>query len=127
MSKAIERAVEKFIQLRDKKKEITDGHKEELKPLNEAMIAIENAVQRILIDQGASNIKTPHGTAYLSTTTRPIVEDWSKLKPFILKNDLLDMLVRKVSPDAVTEFKESTGELPPGVVTNSETYCRFKR
>lgn len=127
MSKSLERAVEKFIFLRDKKKEITDRHKEELKPLNEAMIALEAAVQKALIAQGASNVKTPHGTAYLSTTVRPQITDWKELRPFILENDLIDMMVQKLAPAAVEEFLESQGQLPPGVNQTSETFCRFKR
>lgn len=127
MSQAMAKAVEKYILLRDEKKRIQDKHKEELAPLNDAMSKIENAVQKILINQGATNSKTPAGTAYLSTTKRPKVVDWSELKPFLIENDLLDMMTRSLSATAVDEFYESTGDLPPGVTVTSETNCRFKR
>jgi len=124
---ALAKAIEKFIALRDEKREMQDRHKEELAPINEAMGKIENAVQRILLKQGATNSKTPAGTAYLSTTTKPKVVDWSELKPFLVQNDLLDMMTRALSASAVNEYYESTGELPPGVTVTSETNCRFKR
>jgi hypothetical protein len=124
---AIDKAVEKFIALRDAKKIIADRHKEEMRPFSEAMTKIETAVQKILIQQGASNIKTPGGTAYLSTTTRPQIQDWKVCKEFLLANDLIDMLVQKLSPSAVEEFVESQGDLPPGVIQTSDTNCRFKR
>ncbi len=127
MSQVIAKAVEKFVALRDAKKAIQDRHKEELRLINEGMVAIENAVQRIMLQQGASNMKTPHGTAYLSTTTRPSITDWKELRPFILEHDLIDMMVNKLTPAAVEEFVESQGNLPPGVIMTSETNCRFKR
>ena len=124
---SIDKAVEKFIALRDAKKVIQDRHKEELRPMNEAMLSIETAVQRILISQGATNMKTPAGTAYLSTTTRPSITDWSVTRGFILENDLIDMMVQKLTPSAVEEYVEGNGQLPPGVVMTSDINCRFKR
>jgi hypothetical protein len=124
---AIDKAVEKFIQLRDAKKIIADRHKEEMRPYNEAMTKIETAVQKILIQQGATNMKCPGGTAYLSTTTRPQIQDWKIVREFLLDNDLIDMMVQKLSPTAVEEFVDSQGDLPPGVIQTSDINCRFKR
>ncbi|RLC12730.1 MAG: hypothetical protein DRI24_16975 [Deltaproteobacteria bacterium] len=123
----IEKAVAKFIKLRDDKKALQDQHKEQLAPYNEAMTKIEALVLALLIKQGANSIKTPAGTVYTSTTTRPKIDDWRVLRPFILENDLIDMMIQKLSPDAVEQFKEATGDLPPGVVVNSETFARFKK
>jgi hypothetical protein len=123
----IEKAVEKFIQLRDAKKVIADRHKEEMAPYNEAMTKIETAVQRILIEQGGNSIKTPCGTAYLSTVTRPVIENWKLTRAFLAEHDLWDMMVQKLAPSAVEEFVEGNGELPPGVIQTSDTNCRFKR
>ncbi len=124
---SIDKAVEKYIQLRDSKKAIADRHKEELKPYNEAMQKIEAGVQKILLGQGGNSIKTPNGTAYLSTTTRPVIQDWAVTRKFILEHDLIDMMVQKLSPTAVEEFVEGHDQLPPGVIQTSDTNCRFKR
>lgn len=123
----LEKAVRKFIFLRDEKKKITDRHKEELAPLNEAMKKIETLTMGVLIKQGSMNSKTPAGTVYLSTTTRPKIMDWKELRPFILENDLIDMMQMKLTPEAVDQYRESTGELPPGVAITSETFARFKK
>jgi hypothetical protein len=124
---AVDKAVEKYISLRDAKKVIADRHKEEMKPYNDAMTKIEAGVQKILIGQGGNSMKTPYGTAYLSTVTRPVIQDWKVCKQFILDNDLIDMMVQKLSPAAVEEFVESQGDLPPGVIQTSDTNCIFKR
>ena len=123
----IEKAVQKYIQMRDDKREIQDQHKDQLAPYNEAMKKIEDLVLGVMIQKGANSIKTPKGTVYTSTTVRPKIDDWKELRPFILENDLIDMMVLKLSPDAVEQFRESTGDLPPGVVITSETYARFKK
>lgn len=125
--KLIEKAVMKYIHLRDQKKQITDKHKEELLPYNEAMSKIENLVLALLQKQGASNIKTAAGTVYTSTVVRPKITDWKILRPFILENDLIDMMTLKLAPDAVDQFRESTGDLPPGVVITTEINARFKK
>ena len=123
----LEKAVRKFIFLRDEKKKIADRHKEELAPYNEAMKNIENLVQAVLLKQGSESARTKSGTVYLSTTVRPKITDWKLLRPFILDNDLIDMMQMKLTTDAVEQYRESTGELPPGVVISSETFARFKR
>ncbi|HAY46937.1 MAG TPA: hypothetical protein DCY55_11735 [Gammaproteobacteria bacterium] len=123
----IERAVAKFIELRDKKKVLTDEHKLILAPYNEAMTKIENLVLAELQKAGVQNMKTPAGTTYQSTTVRPKIDDWKLLRPFILDNDLIDMMQMKLTPEAVEQYRESTGELPPGVVITSETFARFKK
>ena len=127
MSTSLQNAVEKFIALRDKKKDLVAQHKEELKPLNEAMLKIEAAVQNVLLKQGAQNIKTTAGTAYLSKTTKASVVDWSVFKPYMIEHDLLDMMEHRVSKDAVVEFAEEHGHLPPGIDTNETLATRFKR
>jgi hypothetical protein len=123
----LEKAVRKFIFLRDEKKKIQDRHKEELAPYNEAMKQIETLTLGVLLKQGSMNSKTPAGTVYLSTTVRPKIDDWKLLRPFLLDNDLIDMMQMKLTPEAVDQFRESTGELPPGVVITSETFARFKK
>ena len=127
MSESLRKAVAKYIALRDEKKALAAVHKEELAPLNEAMLKIENAVQRLLLSQGALNMKTPSGTAYLSTTTKATIQDWSVFRAYMLEHDLLDMMEQRVSMEAVREFKEANGGLPPGIATTDAISTRFKR
>jgi hypothetical protein len=123
----LEKAVRKYIFLRDEKKKIQDRHKEELAPYNDAMKKIETLTLSVLQKQGTESSRTKAGTVYTSTTVRPKISDWKLLRPFILENDLIDMMQMKLTPEAVDQFLESTGELPPGVVISSETFARFKK
>lgn len=124
---AIKAAIEKYIALRDKKTTIKARHSEELRPINEAMQLLENAVQKILLKQGADSFKTKGGTAYLSTTTKATVKDWPAFRDFVQEHDLLDMLEHRASKDAVAEFMEANGEAPPGVAVTQEVNTRFRK
>ena len=126
MSEALKHAVKKYIALRNEKKRIKDRHAEELRPLNDAMIKLEAAVQKFLQSQGVDSAKTPVGTAYLSRTSRAKVTDWPVLRDFVKEHDLLDILEHRVSKDAIEEYAESTGELPPGVDITVEVNTRFR-
>lgn len=124
---AVMAAIEKYITLRDQKKVIKERHSEELRPLNEALQLLENAVQKILLKQGVDSFKTKGGTAYLSTTVKATVKDWPAFRDFVQENDLLDMLEHRASKDAVTEFMEANGDAPPGVAVTQEVNTRFRK
>jgi hypothetical protein len=120
-------AIEKYITLRDEKKVIKERHSEELRPINEALALLENAVQKVLLKQGADSFKTKVGTAYLSTTVKATVKDWPAFRDFVQENDLLDMLEHRASKDAVEEFIEANGDAPPGVAVTKEVNTRFRK
>ena len=123
----VSRACAAYIKLRDQKKEITSRHKEELAPLNATMQKLENAMHRKLLEAGARNIATDNGTVYLSTTLKATIKDWGAFRDFMLSNDLIDMMEHRVSKDAVREYREANGALPPGVHITEDINTRFKR
>lgn len=123
----IERAVAKYIALRDEKKSIQERHKKELEDINEQMQLIESKMQDYMLRSGQQNAKTKAGTAYLSTTTRAKIEDWEAFKAHMVEEELFDMVEHRVSNDAVNEYVESTGSTPPGVSIVRTTRCLFKK
>ena len=120
-------AVGAYVKLRDMKKAMQEKHKEELAPINEKMLKVEGFVHRELNRLGAQNAKTPHGTCYLSTITKPKVEDWGAFINYVRKEDLWDMLDRRPNKTAVDEYVESTGDVPPGLSIQQETNVRFRK
>lgn len=124
--------IAEFRALRDKKKEITDRHKEELAPLNERMAKIESGMRMYLLKIGdgddKAHLATSAGTAYLSTTTRSKIDDWPVFKKFMLDEGMVDMVEHRVSNEAVTSYMEANdGALPPGVSISQDINCRFKK
>ncbi len=122
----IDSVVDGYKRLRNEKKRITERQKEELAPLNAKMSKMEAWLQAQLQAQNALNMKTAHGTVYLSTTVKAKVEDRDVFFEFVRANDMWAMLTSNVSKDAVEEFIESTGDAPPGVSVNRETNARVR-
>ena len=120
----VDDVVDGYLRLRDKKKGIVARQKEELAPLNDKMKKMEAWLQAWLHLQGGQNMKTKHGTVYLATTTKVKVEDRDVFFDFVRANDMWAMLTSNVSKDAIEEFIESTGDVPPGVSVSRETNAR---
>lgn len=127
MSEAVRRVIAEYIALRDEKKAIQEKHKEELAPVNRKMEKIEAALLKRLQKDGAKNIATPDGTVYITTVTKAKVEDWSVFRPFILQHDLVDMMEQRVSKNAIEEYIEANGDVPPGIAISTENFARIKR
>ena len=123
----IDSVVGGYIRLRDEKKRIAERQKEELAPLNAKLKKMEAWLQSQLQAQDALNMKTEHGTVYLSTTVSAKVEDRDVFFEFVREHDLWAMLTSAVSKDAVEEYIESTGDVPPGVSVNRETNARVRK
>ncbi len=123
----VDDVVSGYLRLRDEKKRIAKRQKEELAPLNAKMKKIEAWLQAWMHLQGGQNMKTKHGTVYLSTTTSAKVEDRNVFFAFVRDNHMWAMLTSNVSEDAVEEYIESTGDVPPGVSVSRETNARVRK
>lgn len=60
----IEDVTRKYIELRNRKAERAKEHQEELRPLSEAMVAIENFILEQMNQLGVDSFKTSAGTPY---------------------------------------------------------------
>lgn len=90
---------------------------EQDKQLKEEMEVISTAMLAICNEANADSIKTPVGTVIRQTKDRFYCSDWDSLKQFILENNAVDLLERRIHQ---TNFKEFMSEhqadgLPPGL------------
>lgn len=118
---------EEYIALRDEKKAICSRHADELAPLSDRMAAIEATMLARLDAQGVQSVKTTKGTAFKKTSTSFSVGDPDALFPWIEANGRTDMLSRSIRPDAMREYAEQHGTLPPGVEVFAKTVVQFRK
>jgi hypothetical protein len=85
------------------------------KPLLEAMQVIENIFLQRFEESGETASKTKSGTAYTVTETTVTVKDWGAFLEYVNHNAAWEMLERRASKSAVTEFVEEHGSTPPGL------------
>ena len=115
MTITIDTVVGKYMQLRHKKDEITREAKAKTDAINEQMGKLEGYLLQRMQDEGVTSYKTPHGTAFSTTTDYANVADWEATLEYIKQNELYDMLEKRVNKTAVRAIIDSTGTPPPGV------------
>lgn len=119
--------VEKYIKLRDKKAALKAEFTKKTEKLDEVTDQIEGILLSLFKQQGLSSVKTPDGTAYTSHRVSAKVEDWDAALAFIKKNKLWHMLERRVGKEAVAQYNEEHGQLPPGVSMTEEITVNIRR
>ncbi len=123
----MDQLVEKYIQLRDAKAALNNRHKEKVARLDNVLDKIEAALLVEFQKAGIESVKTASGTAYKTTRASATVGDWDTTLEFIRTQEVWNMLERRVSKDAVVQYKEEHGDLPPGVNWREEVTVNVRR
>ena len=76
----IDDVVRKYIELRDRKNEISKRHAEELQPLNDGMYAIETWLLNQMNTLGVDSLKTSSGTPYKAVSNSVKLTDAGAFK-----------------------------------------------
>lgn len=127
MAAKLEQLIEKYLQLRDKKKVFKEEYDAKVAALDEAMSRIENFMLAEMQKSGLKNLPTGAGTAYMSTRTSATVADWDALLGFVRQNDLWTMLEKRVNKTAVDEYVAANDDLPPGVNITQAVVVNIRR
>lgn len=120
--------IEGYIHLRDQKDAIRKRHKEELAPVNERMMMLENWLLGRLTNAESDSITARGvGTAFRTTRTSAKIDDWETVLEHIKSEELWHMLERRISKAAVEEYIEANGEPPEGVHISREIIVQVRR
>lgn len=109
----VDQLTELYIQYRDYLEREADAQQKKVKPYRDAMEQIEGMLHAKLQEAGATSVKTPHGTPYLSTTMSARVADRGALFDFVRTNQAFDLLTAAVSKEAVKQHMEDHNDQPP--------------
>lgn len=115
MEPNVDQVIAAYIKLRNKKSALETEVKERVKELDEKMVKLEAWIKVRADEQGVTSFKTPHGTAFITTTDFANVADWDAVLSFVRTHDAYDMLEKRVSKAAVRAYIETTKEVPAGV------------
>lgn len=119
--------IQLYMSLRDKKAEIEGSVKDRVKAINDKMVLLEAWIKQQADTQGVSSFKTPHGTAFLTTTEYANVADWDAVLDFVKEHDAYDMLIRNVNKKAVRAHIDATGTVPKGVTFGTKIDVNVRR
>lgn len=119
--------VDKYQQLRAKKKQITERQAEELKPINEAMDLLEAHMLSQLNEQNANSMRTENGMAYRSVRQSFTIDDPAAFRAWTEANERPDFYENRVSKDAVANYIEAGHDLPPGLKMSTFTQINVRK
>jgi hypothetical protein len=110
-----------YLRIRGAKAELTTKYEEELAALDAQEDEIENAMKTQMMALGTKSMKTDAGTVMLGTKTRYTTQDWGSFKDFIIQNDAVDLLERRIAQRNMSQFLEENPTLgPPGLNSDTE-------
>ena len=110
-----------YLKIRGAKAELTTQYEAELAELDKHEDEIENAMKTQMMALGTKSMKTDAGTVMLGTKTRYTTQDWGSFKDFIIQNDAVDLLERRIAQRNMAQFLEENPTLvPPGLNSDTE-------
>jgi len=112
----LEKMIDSYITLRDRKEELIEKHKAELKQYNEAMDELAGYLRGHLLSQKLQSISCDAGTAFLQRQRSATVADMAIFREFVISNSNFDLADFRPKKDAVEGYiEEHKGEGVPGV------------
>lgn len=119
---------EVYIRMRDKKNELKKAYEEEVRTIDSQMETLERYMLDLCEKSGADSLRTENGTITRSVRSRYWATDWEALHKYILENQALHLLERRVAQGAAKEWvAENEDKLPPGVAVDNRYVVTVRR
>ena len=88
----------------------------EIAKIEEQKEQVAMAMRDQLKSLGIQSVRTDHGTVSLVKKTAYYTQDWDSFKQFVLENQAVDLLERRIAQTNMTQFlEENPGLVPPGL------------
>jgi hypothetical protein len=108
--------LDQFIQVRDKIEAMKEKHKEELAPLNKALLMLNGKLLEMLLESGSDSATVRDiGTVYKTIKKSASIADGDAFRQFIIANAMWNMIDWRANSTAVDEYIQAEGNVPPGV------------
>jgi hypothetical protein len=93
----------------------------EVEIIKEQQQVIKNEIKDRMRSVGAKSMKTAHGTVSLTEKTRYYTQDWDSFKRFVIENDAVDLLEKRIAQTNMKLFlQENPAMVPPGLNSDTE-------
>jgi len=110
-----------YLKMRTAIQEVQQEYDSKLAALKEQQDAVKMAIKERMLSLGTTSARTDFGTVILSKKTRYSTNDWASFKEFVVNNDALDLLEKRIAQKNMETFlSENPGLVPPGLNSDSE-------
>ena len=124
----LDRLVSVYIKIRDKKNELATTFAEQEKELEGKLDKVKQALLEHCKATGTESVKTASGTFWRTQRKRFWTSDWEAMNRFIVENEAVDLLEKRIHQGNMKEFLEENPDvLPPGLNADSEYSITVRR
>jgi hypothetical protein len=124
----LDRLVYVYVKIRDKKNELAATFAEQEKELDGKLDKIKQALLEHCKATGTESVKTASGTFWRTQKKRFWTSDWDAMNRFIVENEAVDLLEKRIHQGNMKQFLEENPEvLPPGLNADSEYSITVRR
>lgn len=110
-----------YMKMRAKIQEIEAEYEAKIDSLKEQQKEVKNAIKDLMLAQGSKSVRTDYGTVLLTEKTRFYTQDWDSFKTFVVEQDAVDLLERRIHQSNMAKFlEENPSLLPPGLNSDTE-------
>jgi phage tail tape-measure protein len=122
MSEVVEEVtVDKLVRMYMKMRAAVQQLDAQIEGIKEQQQQVKNAIKDQMRSTGAKSMKTDHGTVSLVEKTRFYTNDWDSFKKFVIDNDAIDLLEKRIAQTNMKVFlEENPTMVPPGLNSESE-------
>lgn len=117
MERNLEELVKAYLTIRNERETLKAQYETNDKVLLDDIDALEKEMLVICNDTNASSIRTGSGTVIRKLNERFTTNDWDNFKKFVMENDAVDLLERRIHQGNFKQFmaEHEQDGLPPGV------------
>lgn len=117
----MDRLAKTYRKIRTKIAELTQEYDTKVETLKAAQDEVKNAMKDQMKALGVTSVRTDEGTVVLSVKTRYNTQDWDSFKKFVVEQDAVDLLEKRIAQTNMAQFlEENPGVVPPGLNSSSE-------
>jgi len=117
-----------YIKIRNKRAELLAAYEAEDAGLKEALETLEEEMLEKCKDEDADSIKTPFGTIVRSVKTRYWPADWEIFNQYVIDNEALGLLEKRVHQTNMGQWiEEHKDNPPPGLNIDRKYACTVRK
>jgi len=121
MAVSIDKLVNAYTKIRDKRSELTSKYKEEEGKLREQQDRVKLALLEYCKEHEVDSVRTASGLFYRTVKQRYWTSDWESMHKFIMDNEVPEFFEKRLNQTHVRQFIEENPDLvPAGLNVDSE-------
>ena len=125
---SVDRLVSVYLKIRDKKDAIVKQLKAEELRLNEKLDVVKGALLEHCKTNEVESVRTREGTFFRQVRTKYWTSDWESMNTFIMENDAVGLLEKRLHQGNTKQFlEENPDKLPPGLNVDSAYTVTVRR